>query len=655
MWRFSENLQKFNSFRLEILLISIIILLGVLIKIPDPLYMIQDTDGGHQLAGALQILAGDQPFVDFRSSFGPVTFYASAVAQFLSGHTLIGEVILTSLGYIIGYFLLYSLIYRISRKKTISVFVTIIALLFMPKIYKYYLLLGPVATLLLSWYYVEKKKLLSLFWLSCSIGVMALFRFDFGGYTGVCGLAAVILAHRADLSLTLKRIGLLLVFILITVCPWILWVTINGGLGNYISDTLSGLFNQSEGLSLPLPRYDASAPIFGLNNGTFYAYIYFHLIPTGSLIVLLLRRKSMTYSQKIQVLLSIILAQLTLIQSLHRADYGHLLQSIPICFVLIAWLMSCWRGSKNGEFIQVSLTAIFSFLLAIVIIFNFKFGHKSETNAMALINNLKIYSKNNEALLNHINKVDPQNPYTKVIEYIIKHTSSNDYIFAMPYYTTYYYFTQRHFGGGQMLLAPGYFSEESDQIKMINKMKEQNVSFVIEYPDYRYDNMASRAIENFSPLVSSYVSKEYIYSTKIYPFVIRAKEPLEPYIPVFAKLQNILLPLESSEILYSIDKIEQEPQYVAIEGWAYLKDLEATGSTYLLLQSQDNNKFLFDSSIVQRPDVSSYFNNKQLDKSGFKLFIDTSSIPIGEYQIGLIVTKDADSRLTMTGKTIHLQ
>ena len=71
-WRQAANL---------ILLVVVIVasvwwLLG---KLPEPTVFLMDPDRGCQTAGAQQVESGEHPYVDWRATYGPLTFYASYV------------------------------------------------------------------------------------------------------------------------------------------------------------------------------------------------------------------------------------------------------------------------------------------------------------------------------------------------------------------------------------------------------------------------------------------------------------------------------------------------------------------------------------------------------------------------------------------------
>lgn len=57
-----------KSHNIILLLTGTSILLLLLAKVPNPEYILSDSDGGYPLAGAMEILCGGHPFIDFQST-----------------------------------------------------------------------------------------------------------------------------------------------------------------------------------------------------------------------------------------------------------------------------------------------------------------------------------------------------------------------------------------------------------------------------------------------------------------------------------------------------------------------------------------------------------------------------------------------------------
>ena len=175
---------------------------------------------------------GGQPYIDFPIYYGPLTPYASALGQkIVTGERPIGEMALVVFGYTLSYFLLFNLIWQASHGLSIALVVIGIALLLVPRMYKYYIVLGPAATMTALWWYIKYPRALLLVVLSGTIVLTGLFRQDYGAYslfTAAIVLTRQPMAGRTRLTTLLALVGLTLLFVL----PWLIFMAVNGSLGN---------------------------------------------------------------------------------------------------------------------------------------------------------------------------------------------------------------------------------------------------------------------------------------------------------------------------------------------------------------------------------------------------------------------------------------
>ena len=132
-----------NSLRRKLVATAVFLLAfaAVVMRTPKPDYVLSDPDAGIQFAGAGQIEFGEHPFIDFRSTYGPLTFYASFVAQRIGGGTIAAELLLCALAYSVAFLLLFFCA-REMGGTLIGLICTALALAILPRFYKYYIFLG---------------------------------------------------------------------------------------------------------------------------------------------------------------------------------------------------------------------------------------------------------------------------------------------------------------------------------------------------------------------------------------------------------------------------------------------------------------------------------------------------------------------------------
>ena len=165
--------------------VFVVALIAVVVRTPTPDIFLVDSDAGHQLAGAQQIEFGEHPFVDFRSTYGPLTFYASYAAQRIGGGTIAAELLLCALAYSVAFLLIF--------RCTDAMGGTFIALgctavwqsRRLPRFYKYYIFLGTALVMICLLRYIRRPGRTRLALLAGAIVIAGLYRPDQGIYAFV--------------------------------------------------------------------------------------------------------------------------------------------------------------------------------------------------------------------------------------------------------------------------------------------------------------------------------------------------------------------------------------------------------------------------------------------------------------------------------------
>ena len=104
-----------------------------------------------------------------------------------------------------------------------------------------------------------------------------------------------------------------------------------------------------------------------------------------------------------------------------------------------------------------------------------------------------------------------------------------------------------------------------------------------------------------------------------------------------SKRHFIDLPGEKENLVYFFDHISQDGVYLRINGWAFIDGQSSRGQeTYVVLQS-NNSRFIYDTSVDYRSDVSTHFGRNDLDDAGFIATIRKSDIGKGIFRVGLYI------------------
>lgn len=198
-------------------------------------------DDHFSLWTAATFLKGDLPFRDFVDVGDPLHWGMSALAQYLTGYRVIGEVVLGTALVAFGFALSFHLARQAGRFVAIAATLTFIALLLVTgtKLYVYQKVFLYPLGLWLCWRYIDKPTLLRTVALAAGVAIAWGYRHDHGVYVGVGAAGAVLAAHWKEgfkrVGLATARFGLVLILLL---SPYLLLIQANEGLIPYIRERL---------------------------------------------------------------------------------------------------------------------------------------------------------------------------------------------------------------------------------------------------------------------------------------------------------------------------------------------------------------------------------------------------------------------------------
>lgn len=476
---------------------------GVIIRTPVPDVVLVDADAGHQLAGAQQIEFGEHPFVDFRSTYGPLTFYASYVAQRIGGGTIAAELILDALAYSAAYLLIF-LCAREMGGTWIALVTTAVAIVQFPRFYKYYILLGAGLVLFSLFRYIRQPRVGRLAIAAIAVTIAGLYRPDQGAYAFIAAAAAVLIVERS----ALRALVVLPAMIIAAASPWLIFLIARGGLGKYLFDESVGAASHAVGLNLPIPKLDLAQSLVGGANLSAMAYLIWWSVPAVAAIALAANWKRLEKPMRSCVIVAIIYAALSLLQSAHRSETGHLIQSIGPGYVLVAFV-AAMLATKFGP-LQIASLAGIAACMGVSIWAGHVEHTMGEINPEVAHDYAHFYAHRPAAFIERLRVEKPGLPYLHVIDFIDTHAAPNQRIMALPFMTMLYYETGRRFAGGQMLMAPGYFSDDADQRLLVDTIKKQGPPLIVETANGGdYDGMPSRETRSYEPIFYQYVDANF--------------------------------------------------------------------------------------------------------------------------------------------------
>ena len=483
----------------------------LLLQVPSPGKFLTDADWGHQLAGANQILFGEHPNIDWRSTYGPLTFYASALFQVLFHGAPLGEIVLMLLGYFASYMVMFRLLKSASGRYWIALGILAFALLVVPRTYKHYILLWPLLSLGAIWLYMKAPSLPRLWLLAAIIAITGLFRPDYGAYTT---LAAIIgfAACEGNAGKRLPRILGLVGAIVICASPWLIFAGIHHGIGDYVRDNFLISVQHAEGSALPFPRPNVMLGFSSDDNVRFFGLVTFLLVPACSAVILWFSRKDVPRAERDRVIVAIALAQFCLIQGLHKIDPGHFFQAIPMTFIPLGWMLGRigvgWESVRVKAFAVVAgVLLLFPFLCTVKMALA-KSRRPETFSYLEIADDLSTFTSK-EAVLAAIPAGAPQHWIVQTMDYVRANTKPGEKITVLPAFPNLIYFSNHPFSGGQMVIVPGYFTDDEDQQRFLKGLRRDQVSVVVEEIDYPLDGIEERRMSKFAKPIRTYLDTEY--------------------------------------------------------------------------------------------------------------------------------------------------
>lgn len=122
-----------------------------------------------------------------------------------------------------------------------------------------------------------------------------------------------------------------------------------------------------------------------------------------------------------------------------------------------------------------------------------------------------------------------------------------------------------------------------------------------------------------------------------------------------ARLQRIKVPGQTGNVAFHIDSFEDDMKTLKIFGWAHINGKGSENSKIYIVMKSKRNTYVFDTNLLERPDITAHFKTLNFDASGFSATILKNLIESGEYKLGIFIEKDGFEALRYTDKiiTVH--
>ena len=140
-------------------------------------------------------------------------------------------------------------------------------------------------------------------------------------------------------------------------------------------------------------------------------------------------------------------------------------------------------------------------------------------------------------------------------------------------------------------------------------------------------------------------------------FIVFAAEPLFDRfeaIPNESRLVELMLPNETANLYYGIDRFNASTHLIDMSGWAFIAGQGSNNSTIYIVLKSDKKAYIFDTQPMRREDVTVAHKAMGLDVdwSGFATIIPLRKIERGNYMIGIYITKENTQALQYSSLAI---
>ena len=230
------------------------------------------------LTAAQQVRFGDWPTRDFIDIGRPLTILTSAAGQWWLGDTLFADAVVVSVGFGLAAAFTAALVFRVTGSLSLAFAAVLIETAAFPRTFAYPKLLATAMGLWLIGRYLREPGSVRLFLMAGGTALAFLFRHDLGLFVGVGSLLAVVMATWAEPMRMRWRAGVIFVAMaLAIVAPYLAYVELNGGLGNYVATAVEQ--NSTE------PGYVWPNPLVFAEGRESQLLYLFHAVPFAALAV----------------------------------------------------------------------------------------------------------------------------------------------------------------------------------------------------------------------------------------------------------------------------------------------------------------------------------------------------------------------------------
>jgi hypothetical protein len=439
------------------------------------------------LAAAQQMLFGEWPTRDFLDFGAPLAYATSAAAQLVLGRNLFAEAVLTAAAFALAATLTVVAARRLSGSVTVAIVAALVEVAIFPRGYAYpKVLLYAAAPLLIWWYQGAPSSLVRMAVLAVFVQMAFLFRHDHGLFIGAGAVAAAALGDGCPewRRGARKRAAMFSLLTLAAALPYIVYVSINGGVLRYLARSIGYSAAEAADNDLIVPSFGLTLGVH--RNSEAFLFYLFYLLPVIAVVVLWItrERRERAFAQVLPLVVIAFLADRGFLR-----DYleTRLADAIVMPVLLFAWLRA--ETARIAAPHRRATARVIATVTALVSVFAVTtVGDTVEQlNRASLFGGLRRmperFVDRSEELHERFNiRQMPAGPVPALeafFDYVDRCTTRDQRLLLPGFIPEVAVYAQRPFAGGRSTILPGYIDTADDQRRLVARVATQTVPFVV--------------------------------------------------------------------------------------------------------------------------------------------------------------------------------
>jgi len=490
-----------------------------------------------------QILFGDLPVRDFVDHGAPLYYYLAYAVQVLFGRGTLSELAFSTTLLSLAAAGTFWLATVASGWIPVGLVAALFHVMLAPRFYNYPKVLVYVVAIPLIWWFMDRPRASTRFWIALVTVVAFLLRHDHGAFVGVAMAVALLLMNQLTWSARLRHAVIYGALVLALALPYLLFIEWNGGLAVYFRQASAwaerdrdrapvvwpGLLDNPDGISEaartggPVARGIASIR----DNRVAWMYYIEIALPLLALASLALSRDAFRPDwprARAKLVMVAVLAAALDVGFLRSPLEARLADpSVPLVIIL-AWLVVAMarvvgpaRGedgpAKAGHYV-LRLTAVPATAAIVIVLYlsvSADFYRRLDKAAMTdrfgkpfeRVGHIADQMREEWSLASWMAR-DKRPDLVTLSLYVNACTNPGDRVLVQAYMPQVLALARRAFAGGHADLRPGFFKTEEAQRLVVERLKRQSVPIILLEAG---DSLGG--FRDSFPLVTAYIDQHY--------------------------------------------------------------------------------------------------------------------------------------------------